>query len=1119
MSAFSIGLGLGGCIAVAAGDIPTVPQAPLPVLLPPAEGPVEIVVRNGAVTVTLGAPGVHAGTYATTTAALAAGPVWLAPPALSGGTGLGAVLTGRPGLVLHPAGRAPTVARQWLRDGAPIAGATGATRTIAAADQGRTLSLRETATNADGARSVASAPLAIPAAPVAPPPPPPANTAAPAITGTAQVGRTLTLSTGTWSGAAPITYAYRWLRGPAVIADATGATYAPVAEDVGAALTGEVRATNGAGTSAWVASAPTAPVAAAPVVTPPAPELLLPGDGTVEIGINGATATLTIADTGLYDGTYTVTVADLAAGPAYLLPPPAPTGPAEAGGVLAAVPGLVLHPAGRAPAIARQWLRDGAAIPGATGETYALSAADQGCAIALRETATNADGARSATSPARAVPAAAVAIAYAMSGAPTQAGFRVAVGTVEAAAGLTLEWSTDPTLASGVTRTAAVDVDAATKLARFDVAGAPAGARVYYRARHRGQPTGAIRSARTLPASGAFTMAFASCGEPGAAPTWGQIAARDPHFFLALGDTPYIDYGGTDPAAFRTAFRGFYASSWVQALLSTTPWVYTWDDHDYSANNGGASSPTRDAARAVYREMQPHYPLAGAGAIHHAFTVGQTRFIVLDVRSERGAGDVLGAAQLAWLKGELDAAAASAAIRLVAIANSVPWISGADGDTWFGAAAQRAEINDHIFARGLERRTIMLSGDAHMLAYDDGTNNTANTGGRKGFPVAHSAPLNRANGTKGGPYTTPPITASRHQYSTMTVAPRGDGELDVTITGYANDVAAYAATFATAAPAPAAVAPASTTAPTTSGGTRVGETRTMTDGAWSGTAPIAYERRWLRGAAAIAGATGAAYVLAAADEGATVTGEMRATNAAGASAWVPAGTSAVVTAAAPAFGTISQSAFFNPSPRGTAPTFTSIAMAYPSTPAAGSLLVAAVAADKSGGEIAMPAGWNLVDGDSAPNEVRGGVWWRVADGGPLGTITATQASATKMSGQLLEIAGPVNASALLGSASDKRKAQARSVTLALASEVSRVPAIALAWYMNDSQNAVGGGAVAATGGFVAENLAPNPLGDQAAPGMIVARKLIASPETPSTTISHSGANDGSIGFLAVFGKA
>lgn len=42
----------------------------------------------------------------------------------------------------------------------------------------------------------------------------PSNSVAPVVSGTAQVGQTLTCTTGTWSGAAPLVYSYDWISGP-----------------------------------------------------------------------------------------------------------------------------------------------------------------------------------------------------------------------------------------------------------------------------------------------------------------------------------------------------------------------------------------------------------------------------------------------------------------------------------------------------------------------------------------------------------------------------------------------------------------------------------------------------------------------------------------------------------------------------------------------------------------------------------------------------------------------------------------------------------------------------------------------------------------------------------------
>jgi hypothetical protein len=91
---------------------------------------------------------------------------------------------------------------------------------------------------------------------------PPVNTALPSVSGTAQVGQTLTASPGTWSGSPAPSFAYQWQRGTSNISGATSATYTPVVGDVGSTLRVVVTATNSSG-SAAAASASTAAVSAA----------------------------------------------------------------------------------------------------------------------------------------------------------------------------------------------------------------------------------------------------------------------------------------------------------------------------------------------------------------------------------------------------------------------------------------------------------------------------------------------------------------------------------------------------------------------------------------------------------------------------------------------------------------------------------------------------------------------------------------------------------------------------------------------------------------------------------------------------------------------------------------
>ncbi|RDI74836.1 BNR repeat-like domain [Gaiella occulta] len=93
---------------------------------------------------------------------------------------------------------------------------------------------------------------------------PPANTVLPAVSGTAQVGQILTSTTGSWTGTVPITYSRQWQSCSGAdctgIAGATGATYAPVAADVGFALRVRVTAGNSAGVPTSADSTPTAAV-------------------------------------------------------------------------------------------------------------------------------------------------------------------------------------------------------------------------------------------------------------------------------------------------------------------------------------------------------------------------------------------------------------------------------------------------------------------------------------------------------------------------------------------------------------------------------------------------------------------------------------------------------------------------------------------------------------------------------------------------------------------------------------------------------------------------------------------------------------------------------------------
>jgi PhoD-like phosphatase len=155
------------------------------------------------------------------------------------------------------------------------------------------------------------------------------------------------------------------------------------------------------------------------------------------------------------------------------------------------------------------------------------------------------------------------------------------------------------------------------------------------------------------------------------------------------------------------------------------------------------------------------------------------RFLVTDTRSARTAETMLGARQKAWLKRELLRAKRMG--QLAVWVNSVPWIAVDGTDSWAGYPRERRELADFV-SRSRIDNLVMLAGDAHMIAIDDGTNNRFATRGDR-FPVIHAAALDRRGDRKGGPYSEGAFPGSG-QFGTMSVRDTGRATLSVTVAGW-----------------------------------------------------------------------------------------------------------------------------------------------------------------------------------------------------------------------------------------------------------------------------------------------------------------------------------------------
>jgi hypothetical protein len=180
-------------------------------------------------------------------------------PVISGTNTFGSTLTTTNGTFT---GTAPlTYTYQWLRGGSPISGQTASTYVIGASDSLAAITCEVKATNSYGFDSEVSNTITVQDfAPI--------NTVAPTVSpsGTQSTGTLITANVGTWTGAATISYEYKWTRNGVAISGATASTYTIQLADDGTTIRVEVKGTNSYGVSGFVASSNS--VSAVNVVAP-----------------------------------------------------------------------------------------------------------------------------------------------------------------------------------------------------------------------------------------------------------------------------------------------------------------------------------------------------------------------------------------------------------------------------------------------------------------------------------------------------------------------------------------------------------------------------------------------------------------------------------------------------------------------------------------------------------------------------------------------------------------------------------------------------------------------------------------------------------------------------------
>lgn len=132
------------------------------------ENTLAIIADTGPIDITVTEPAAFAGSYQADVADLAAGPLNLVLPSISGTPEAGQVLTANEGLWISDTSAEPvTQSWQWQRGGADIAGETNATYLMLAGDEAAGIAVVETLTDANSARSAASASVPVAFTPAA----------------------------------------------------------------------------------------------------------------------------------------------------------------------------------------------------------------------------------------------------------------------------------------------------------------------------------------------------------------------------------------------------------------------------------------------------------------------------------------------------------------------------------------------------------------------------------------------------------------------------------------------------------------------------------------------------------------------------------------------------------------------------------------------------------------------------------------------------------------------------------------------------------------------------------------------------------------------------------------
>ena len=228
------------------------------------------------------------------------------------------------------------------------------------------------------------------------------------------------------------------------------------------------------------------------------------------------------------------------------------------------------------------------------------------------------------------------------------------------------------------------------------------------------------------------------------------------NLFFHLGDMHSDSVTSGVVNDYTKSWTNVLSSSYQKNLYQSVPLVYTFNELDLSPRN-------------AYQQIFPSYPLIDTqNGIYQQFFIGSVMVLLTDSRTYLSAANntMFGINQTSWLISQINSIQNNSSIKGLIILFTQEWIYNSTEysmdmikqdkiayNSNFTNEKQRianaiSQINFNNTNNSNFKSVMMISGDARMLAFDNGTNNQYGY-----FPYAVCGSLDQSTNCYGGPFS------------------------------------------------------------------------------------------------------------------------------------------------------------------------------------------------------------------------------------------------------------------------------------------------------------------------------------------------------------------------------